>query len=1324
MRIMKPAVATLLSSTIIVTNPALAADQVIFRYNPKVVQVQAMTVGQLRIPDLYVGETFSARASATGGIGQLTWSYTGTLPAGVSFSADGVLSGRPTAAGSFGGITFIATDEPGSQTSYNNVSIPVYAQLAGGNLHDVLGIDENQELAIPATGGKAPLSFSLASGSLPSGMSISGGSVSGTPNATNVYEGTIIVRDANGRTANIDVNLSVFSILNATATFGDAYVGEAYSGRFRATGGSKDYTWTVDNLPNNLSVNESTGAVTGSVTAAGSNAITGNVTDGYEFKSVNATINAFNLPDMASKIFVDPYVGTSYADGSAPAVSGGKAPLTYTASGLPAGLSINASTGAVTGNPSSVGVANATISVADANGKQDSGSYQFETRAALTLAAKTYADPYVGTEYSAANGAAPTAAGGKTPYSWSASGLPAGLNIAPSTGVISGNPTSATATSATITLADANSKSVSRTYAFAPRGALALADKVYADPYVGTAYAAVDGAAPVASGGKAPYTWSATGLPSGMAINASTGIVSGTPTAATATTAVITLKDSNNLSISKNYAFNSRAAMVLAAKTYPNPYVGTAYSATDGAAPNITGGLAPYTWSAASLPAGLVMDASTGVISGTPTSATATTATVTVKDANNKQISRTYAFAPRAALALAAKTYPDPYVGTAYAAADGAAPTASGGLAPYTWTATSLPAGMNINPTTGVVSGTPTSATATTATVTITDANSKSVSRTYAFAPRGTLALAAKTYADPYVRTAYAAADGAAPTASGGKSPYTWSATGLPAGLAMNGTTGVISGTPTSTTATTATVTVKDANNKSISRTYAFTPRAALALATKTYPDPYVGTAYTASEGAVPTASGGEAPYTWSATGLPAGLTMNSAGVISGTPTSTSAATATVTIKDANNKSISRTYAFTPRAALAITTTLASPVKMTTTVSASATATGGKTGYTYSATGLPTGVSINASSGAITGKPTATGNFSTVITVTDANGKTKTVSKSIVSETGEVVAAMAGGNGAITLQSLFTSSVWTSDTPKVVNLASGQIRGTTTATDAVTVGTTAWGGTLTFNVAGEIQGKAGAANSGAGGNGFNANIKGSSSQKVIVKVTGAVRGGGGGGGKGGAGGAGGATTKSSTSSDGPRYTLNSYQWAVVWYNGTFLASPTVMWNGTTYAGPTTAPSGGWGAITSFTSGGYTFTRGNVKSQGGTNQPGPWYYEVTRSGTTTTTVNGGAGGAGGAGGRGQGYTLAVANGTAGDNGATVSGGAAGGKGGTGGKGGAWAAAGSTGGTGATGVKGTANGAAGKAGVAGGAAGFGIVNAANMTLTNSGTINGQK
>jgi hypothetical protein len=134
--------------------------------------------------------------------------------------------------------------------------------------------------------------------------------------------------------------------------------------------------------------------------------------------------------------------------------------------------------------------------------------------------------------------------------------------------------------------------------------------------------------------------------------------------------------------------------------------------------------------------------------------------------------------------------------------------------------------------------------------------------------------------------------------------------------------------------------------------------------------------------------SGGTAPYSWSAAGLPAGLTINAGtGVISGTPTAAGTSTVTVIIKDSFGATASKTYSLVIAPPLSISGPASLPHA---TINRDypgtpITATNGVAPFTWSATGFPTGVTIDRS-GVITGRPNATGTFKVVITATDAQG--------------------------------------------------------------------------------------------------------------------------------------------------------------------------------------------------------------------------------------------------------------------------------------------------------------------------------------------------
>ncbi len=220
-------------------------------------------------------------------------------------------------------------------------------------------------------------------------------------------------------------------------------------------------------------------------------------------------------------------------------------------------------------------------------------------------------------------------------------------------------------------------------------------------------------------------------------------------------------------------------------------------------------------------------------------------------------------------------------------------------------------------------------------------------------------------------------------TATGGTGTgYTFSATGLPTGLTMS-SSGTISGTPTVSGTFPYTVTVTDSKgNKgtfNCSVTVNGPPTASCVSISAVQGVAITPVTLTGSGGA-----GG--PYTFSATGLPTGLTMSSSGTISGTPTVSGTFNYTVTVTDSKgNKgtvSCSVTVYSKPSCAC-VSITAYKGVAITPT---QLTGSGGAGGpYTFSATGLPAGLSVSTS-GVISGTPTVSGTFTYTVTVTDKNG--------------------------------------------------------------------------------------------------------------------------------------------------------------------------------------------------------------------------------------------------------------------------------------------------------------------------------------------------
>ena len=224
---------------------------------------------------------------------------------------------------------------------------------------------------------------------------------------------------------------------------------------------------------------------------------------------------------------------------------------------------------------------------------------------------------------------------------------------------------------------------------------------------------------------------------------------------------------------------------------------------------------------------------------------------------------------------------------------------------------------------------------------------------------------------------------------SGG--PYTFAATGLPAGLSMSAS-GTISGTPTVSGTFTYTVTITDSSGRTSTFDCSVTVNA---------PPSASCVAITAVQGFAITpvtlvgTGGAGGPYTFAATGLPAGLSMSASGTISGTPTVSGTFTYTVTITDSSGRTSTFDCSVTvnaPPSASCVSITAVQGVAIT---SVSLVSTGGTGGpYTFSATGLPAGLSMSTS-GTISGTATVNGTFTYSVTITDNAGRTSTFNCSL-----------------------------------------------------------------------------------------------------------------------------------------------------------------------------------------------------------------------------------------------------------------------------------------------------------------------------------------
>ena len=218
-----------------------------------------------------------------------------------------------------------------------------------------------------------------------------------------------------------------------------------------------------------------------------------------------------------------------------------------------------------------------------------------------------------------------TATGGTPTWSVSSGALPPGLSLNNSSGLLSGTPTAAGDYTFKVT-ATAGTRTDTQTYKLSVVEPLKVTRPEGPAAEVGLPFSLEL----KATGGRAPYKWSATGLPAGFTLDAATGAIVGTPTAPGAAAAKVTLTDALGLTQTLDLRIVVAQELSLVKRSLPAAKIGRAYTARLFA----TGGIAPKTWKvvAGSLPSGLRLNTRTGVISGTPRRAGTARVTVAVTD--------------------------------------------------------------------------------------------------------------------------------------------------------------------------------------------------------------------------------------------------------------------------------------------------------------------------------------------------------------------------------------------------------------------------------------------------------------------------------------------------------------------------------------------------------------------------------------------------------------------------------------------------------------------------------------------------------------------
>ena len=406
------------------------------------------------------------------GAAPITWSVTrGALPAGLSLgSSTGIISGTPTAPGIFA-FTIAATNAGGSISEPLSLTVsspptPPSIVTASPLSSALTGAPYSQTIAATGT---TPITWSVKSGALPPGLSLgsSNGIISGTPTAAGVFTFAVSATNAGGSNAK-SLNLTVNTPpgITTTSPLSAAVKGSPYTQTLAATG-TAPIAWSVTSgaLPAGLSLGSSSGIIAGTPAAQGvfTSIISATNAGGSSSRQFSLTVNA---PVPPSIVTVSPLpsalTGAAYWQTLA---ASGTTPITWavTSGTLPAGLTLNSSTGTIAGNPTAAGAVTFGVSATNAFGTSSRQLTLTVNATPSMLTASPLPAAQLGTPYSQA-----LIASGTTPITWAVTSgaLPTGLTLNNSTGAISGTPTVSGVASFAISVSNAfgeNSASLSLT---------------------------------------------------------------------------------------------------------------------------------------------------------------------------------------------------------------------------------------------------------------------------------------------------------------------------------------------------------------------------------------------------------------------------------------------------------------------------------------------------------------------------------------------------------------------------------------------------------------------------------------------------------------------------------------------------------------------------------------------------------------------------------------------------------------------------------------------------------------------------------------------